>query len=1683
MPLSDEERALFGAADNVIALPRAAAAQVTKPDQAGQAVQLSQKTGFPASVIGADLETFNAVNKGQAAASAIEGNQFISRYIAGNPMAAQVSSDDYDNLNILSKKVERFTIAGRQGGLLQAIPDFFLNSVPATYDLLMTTAGREKIRQNYPKVLEHLASPLLLPGDAAKQGFDIHDPADMERAQGLGLLVGLAKQSPKVGLADPLKGEIGPTRLSSPAEIDRFLIDTIMTKGQDPKTVLMIEHAKADSAALDQAIVAASNSATKTRAPSMVEEFIKGHGDEPIQLPANAIADLYRAEGKTPAPDDGLFGFVPDLARQLPLAVEAGTEITVPSSKYIAHVDPAVHDKIKDFIRVRPDGATPAEAKELEPKLEGIELYHGALAPTEIGFGTHLGTQEAANQRIGELMATDQISRPILAPKYGEEAPNITKVRLQEGKAVELKDRGDWDTEELAEQLATQGVLPRAEYDALEANDFMNFDPMQYLRDKGYDYVKYENINEDPGSTSYIVLNPDKVKGGWLPPFKAAVAEVNQALGLKPLLQTKPETGMAEQPGGEAIQGTTPKAMFSEPPPGMTKAEFDRYNKRIAEVQEKILDSATAQVERLRDAKQTKEWKATEAAVRGEVEAQVLQRPDIAAERWVKGGKIKLDQAEIESVVGKDNAIPAMMKAEGGVPADDVAPFAGFNSGKAMIEAINNLAAERKVSGESPRKQIDRLINEETARRMEAEHGDFGRKIAEEARELALADAHFDILSSEVRALAQEAGGVPPLSKDDLKTWAAGQFAALDTKTAGGYRTFEAAAGRAGKEAEKALMTGDVQEAFAAKLRQTKAWLLAKESNKFLKEVGKMADKVDRVMGAKEIASLDQAHLEHLQSMLAGIGFTPKMPLKAEQASLQQFVNESNGQLAVAHWLQTGAVRPGDPSKLTVEQTRELHKSIDSMLHVGRATKKLDSARGKAELENVVVDIVAELERFPFIEQPANSFRPNRMAKYVAAWNLLVEKMLDYTDQFNPQGPLATYLDRPLRESFAREIVLREKVTKKLRDLSELTDTSITDYIPNQVIPSNRMESGFFDLNRKNLRQLMGYMGSRSGIKKVTEGFGVKEEDVWKLINDNATKADWQWVAGMHEIFEMLWAESAAMQERVTGVVADRIEPLTMKSDKYGNFPGGYWPIKYDRFDSNIAGDLALKGDLFDPHYVAAVTPQAYTLPRTNYKGALNLDGNLGVSHIQGIIHDIAFREAVLNGNKLISNKDFMTAMRQRWGEEFADLMPGWLRDIANANRVDDAYAQGVVRALSLIRQNMTAALIAWNPGTFLKHGTTALGMSVPAVGLKNFTGSMYDFGFRGMIQASKDIIKGQADRTGLPEGALLDAVKAVTDPTEYGDGVRQFILDSSPLMRNRQRQAMDNVREAYQANVRAGWKQLAWDLRGVALDIGRVPIAASDALSSFPTWLAAYRDIMDKTGDHAQAVFEADRQVARTHGSNFIGDKPLSLRVGGNTLGGEMVRWITPLYNFFNHNFNMALQWAWDAKAWAQGKDEPGADIRSLSNRFFWGFMMAVVIEELAHPPLHEDKRYGPVTRMALAGVRHVGAWLPGLRDFTNAIAGGYEPSTGFLTMLSKNLYQTGQDIKKSLEGKQVSRNWFTHLATTLAFATGVGGAQFGRTGTYIKNRMTGAERPPRTWTELRQGLRTGTSKPRIVK
>lgn len=1481
-----QQRAVVGANDN--------------GDEAAKAVKIAKETGIPAPVVASDVAGYDEHARRQAAIKATD-NPYISKYIGGNPMGAAVSGDDYPMLDEVSQhlqNLEQDRINGKAHvGLFQGIPEMA--------EMLTSAPGREKLWSALKELPGALVTGLIdfakVPGQVQSGDINLNEQEGLDKAISFGLDVALGTGGKiKTGKGMVPEGAVNFDTFMSTLrgmktreEIDAFLRSKAEAD-TPPGALLQIEKAKAGSEALDAALEVAQESKTKVRSPDMFEEFAAAHGDTNLHIDANKVMELYQREGKVPVEGDGLLGFIPDLAQKVAAGVETGGEVTVPLSKYLAHVDPAVHEGLKDSVRLHDDGVT----------LEEAEAYKDAVKA--------------------------------------------------------------FDTE-----------------------------------------AKPEPVEPEPGL------------------LKTVAADA------------------AEAPTIAAKQDLFLNQLFKEPKAvGLTEPEFKKYSDKIEAANKAMIQRS---IERDVARRTAPAWKANEATVRAEVEDQFAQQGRFAAQKYIEDNKIELT--------------PEV--------ADQIAPLFGYGTGSALQTALKGAP------------DFAEAVKAEISARMEAQFGNRRAGIVQEARELALSDDWHGILAEEVRILAKAAGGEPALGYRELVDWAKSTFDGTNVVDAANWEKMRRAVERGGREAEKALLKGDVLEAFKAKQRQMLAMVLAKESISLQKEIDVAERKIDRFSSEEVIKSIDQAHLEQIRQMLASVGVPQQFAPLANTGALRDFVADAEGQIAVAPWLMDGS-QP-KLQDMTVQQFRDFMKTMKSLEHVGRMAMTVENARGKAELQNVVFDIKKELERFDFIDQPQNPSivqRTMSVGRRIIGAHLLIERMLDYTDQYNPHGPLTEWLDRPLRDSNSKEIVLTEQVTKMLRDLKKHVDPSINELIENDLIPDAMAKSGLMQMSRANLRQLMLNTGNWSNLGKTTEGFGINEADLRRFIDKHANANDVAAVNGIWAVFDHLKPEADAMQLRDTGVPVDKIEPQGWEV-KAGKLNGGYYPLVYDKMNSDIVGHMAAKNPIFAPTYVSATTPHGYTEARTGYKGALDLTGSFLASRIQGMIHDIAFREAVRNANKLISNQEFRTALAQRWGVENAELLPGWLKDIANSHTLDDNYAQGIARSMALVRQNTISTLIAFNPGTFIKHGFTAMLLSMDRVGVGPLAEAVREIGVKGAAKTAKDLVTRNEN---VPDENFMQAFRDTIDQGERGENARQFILDSSPVMRNRNRQYEDSIRGAVDAMNKAGTAKMLADTRQQAMLYGRLAVAYSDGMSAMPTWLAAYRKAYLGGETHADAAFIADKEVSRTHGSNFVGDQPLVTRIQ-NGMAGEVMRWFVPLYRFWNHVVNSNLQLAWDVAATVRGpkpgyEQEPGANAANISKKIAV-ILATIYIEEQASAALDEDKK-GFLHAMAMSSLRYFGGGIVGLREATNALAGGYEPSVGLLGTVMKSASQTAKDIYKSTStGASVSKDWLIHTATAIGMLTGIGGTQVGKTGSFIKDLAVSRERP-RTFNEYRQGLRTGHSKAR---
>lgn len=1696
--------------DSQLAQGHAVVGANSDPERAAKALTLQKNAGVPASVGEPDLDRFMQEFKQKQASQAVQNNPAAASYVNSNPMAAKVSGDDWPAMSQASKTAG--DVLGHS--LINTVLGFYHNNqniVQSAKEGAKEGFGDQPLGidpvkyPNFYNIWQLMAAPLdaayRAPGAAvgatAKSiaqmyvnfGGNESEAARLDRDLrifGTGAMI-------ETGITDPfsisraMTGELGKAKPAATPIMDAVkegrrgkleqvasdfgienakdlsdeeLKSAIIKKdsessgakpeftpeakaslqagevprpGADPTfDQLHMTQQKVDAIKLRKLIEDTDATKTKERSPEMMQEFLHQHGEgtETISLPVDKVKELYEKEGKEPGAGDGLLGFVPNLPEKIRQGLETNTEIKIPLAQYVANTNLALHDKLADFIRSRPEGVNAEEAKELGNKEpENVTLYRA-----EGGTKTEGVVEPYANE--GKFFTSDLEKAKQYSKEYGDTP--LFKLELPQ------------DSEHI--------------------------------------------LRYDAASNEYVVKNEAAAE---MKPYEPGIA------------QSLPERAISEAPkGGEAVAGSLAEnaqrvqdSLYLHPliqdakTVGITDSEFKKYSNLIERRQDELLTRIVAAAEREVKKPLTEEWKKNEEKTREKVEAETAKRSEIYADQLLRTGRIdtrtktaansflplkfegaKLDAAEVESVLGKAYALDDLVGKKDTLDADTVAMLTGFRDGRAMLKALDQYNAGRKKLGLSPQRYFDAIVEKETADRMRATHGILADQILEQARNIALSDIQGDIFTTEIKFLADKAGLDTPLSKEALRERARLDFGQLQLHEVPKEAELRRAIEKGGRDAEKALLKGKFEDAFIAKLAQRQAFWTFKEWQSFQRDQAKLDRDVKTVGNDDSASRIASDHLMQSRRILDRLGVS-KGRYPEGMEPFAQFVENADGRIAAADWITLDEGLRTSMDQLTVNEIRDLQKTLQSVLHVGRDQRRIDVGYANALLENVVRDGIAEMSRFNDIPSsdlkgPMNKTRA--LVRSFSASHMLFERLLDYTDKYDPRGVFSTYVDRPLRESYGTFLRYQRELKPLLDELRQYTDKRVTDQITNDLIKDPRnptLNNGNLTMDHQQLRRLMMYMGSRSGREKAIRGFFQARDanpldpmemdflgrKVEKLIADNATENDVKFVNAIFGIHDKLLPDIKDLQMKETGVPMEEVQPLAYDTPA-GKVNGGYVKIRYDKTRSSIDEDLRAKNSIYEDGHQRITTPHSYTKSRTGYTGYLDLDMSLFASELATQVHDLAFRSSVRQVEKLFNNPNLMMKMRQTWSDEYAALADGWLRDIANATTVDDTYAKGLVQAAAQFRKNVVSAFVGFNVGTAEKHGLSALSMSIREVGLKDFSKNFVD-----MFKSAQDLV----DQVATVDPEHAQYLKGLM--TEGGMRQIKFALESSEMLRGRVMKPGDSIHGAYQEATSVGPWSYYRTMRDWTQFAGRWPISFLDTASTIPEWLAAYKRDFMANGDHDTAVYAADKAVSRSHGSAFTGDAPAILRNKNNALG-EFFRWATPLYKFWNHNLMQITGLKWDAMAMMQGRAEPGANMASIAHALFWAAIVPAFVEEISQPPL--DDRKGGYHGLKAVG-RYLGSHFVGIRELTNWALDGHEPSVGFVGSVGHTI---GQAVKAMQQG---GSNAIKNLIGAFSILTGVGSVPLGGEVQYGEKVLSGKE-TPNSPAQVMQGIRTGSQKRR---
>lgn len=535
-----------------------------------------------------------------------------------------------------------------------------------------------------------------------------------------------------------------------------------------------------------------------------------------------------------------------------------------------------------------------------------------------------------------------------------------------------------------------------------------------------------------------------------------------------------------------------------------------------------------------------------------------------------------------------------------------------------------------------------------------------------------------------------------------------------------------------------------------------------------------------------------------------------------------------------------------------------------------------------------------------------------------------------------------------------------------------------------------------------------------SALVSKEQAIEMTHQNLVEFLSKYLTKADVEYAQARIDAANAYYPQIRDLNIRTKGFAPPAVEatPMTMKlaDGSVVYFKGGYFPLVRDsRKGSAPSGQNRLSAtDEYPGAGISTMrTDAASSKGRIGGNYPVKLDRGCEITPIMDTIHDICYREAMMDFRKILNDAEIFAELKTKLGEQNVRLLREQLETCANpySNKQAAQAEELLSKTADALRRTATNGAIMLNLKTAAQNFSNILlyGNSV-----EGFT---HADAFRAMSRAFTG--QGRAD---------VDA-----------------ICRKSAFMRERMETpdvALNDIKNRKDLNV----------VERNTLKYGARLLGYTDMLTAKPVFAEAYMKKINEGASEQAAIDFANRVVRRTLGSSRMQD------VSSLQRGSRLFRLFTMFQGFFNTQFNQ-----WDREyhimrnLWNDGEKKEMIErlIAFVSAKFLGACLMNVAIAELSlTAPFEKDKdgyrkiskellNYpismgGPIGQFSNVALQN----LLGMRNY------GYR-LTATQGLLDKGLTaarRTGDVVR----GEKEASTLFEPTAYTIGAAFGVPGSVF---------------------------------------
>nr|DAY45079.1 MAG TPA: crystallin beta/gamma motif-containing protein [Caudoviricetes sp.] len=732
------------------------------------------------------------------------------------------------------------------------------------------------------------------------------------------------------------------------------------------------------------------------------------------------------------------------------------------------------------------------------------------------------------------------------------------------------------------------------------------------------------------------------------------------------------------------------------------------------------------------------------------------------------------------------------------------------------------------------------------------------------------------------------------------------------------FKTYQNKAVTAGKKADRALASGNVDKALGFKreqmLQQARARVAFENFEKSKKLRLKLKQQLQRMTRPKNPIAIEPnmryfySHMAYQMGLTKYDGLPPTdgfdMNTVLSALDVDALILNQQSMVQLEPWIAEMfyAKTPKSFKSITMNELETLEELMTGMYKNGRneyeGTTILNDEGKSISFENAVQEIIGEAtETFGGATGDVfnilnNQTKTDAVSGKLYGFHLALMKVETFLRRMGggKNGFAVKYIYDPISRATQ---AFNERKEVSMRRLAKDVGIYSKRELFNMRNEHLYTVGNLYGLTKEQLIMIALNWGTESNRQRVMETTKANEVDIERAFQEHMTDKDWEFVIRTWDHINSFFDERSKVQEELYGNPLKKVDGLTF-SIGGRNIEGKYFPIVYNpkvnaSVSDNQVEDIAKTMVSSNAVWGTGMSATKSRLDVVKDKSLL-LDFDVIPNAITEAINHVTMRKAVTDVNKLISNRELQNYIVDKFGADTYQFLRTWVRD----NWQDEAAkTNDIDRLILTLKKNTSTAVMAGRVSVALQNA-----LNIPV--------AFYRIGVGNTIRAINHA-----------------GIGFYGHGTTTYNNTRDFVLGQSIFMRERIQTLDKDLKQGLSiagkglrlgdTNV-GGYKveQLA-DIRDDINQMGFRLLTETDFALSIPVWKFAYdqkqAELFGKEGVSAewveqQSIEAGDRAVRDIFGSGDTKDSAAIQRSRST-----FTQLFVPFYSYANTLYNIITE------------------------------------------------------------------------------------------------------------------------------------------------------------------------------